>query len=447
LVARRADPDFVAAEREKLTRMGGKNMNLDRRTFTAMLAGTVAAPRFGFAQSAATKSALYSGVGPELSHYEVDPDAATLAKRGSVKMGGTIQYAWPHPSRKYLYVTASSGGPGGSGGNDHYLGAFTISANGELAPHGDVVKLKYRPIHSSVDNAGEYVLVAYNFPSGVTVHKIKGDGTVGDTVAQPDNLEKGIYFHQVRMTPSGKTVTVVARGNNPEGGKPEDPGSLHVYAFKNGVLSNLHKIQPNGGYGYGPRHLDFHPTEPWVYLSIERQNQLIVYKMTPDGDLVTEPLFTKDTLADPAHKIRVQGAGPIHVHPNGRFVYQGNRSGVTTAIGPGIEDVDGKKVFTAGESNIVVWAINPQTGEPTALQHADIHAAHPRTFALDSSAKMLVAGSLSPTARRENGKVVDIPAGLSVFRVGPDGKLDFVRKYDVDASKLPQWWTGMVPLA
>ena len=120
---------------------------------------------------------------------------------------------------------------------------------------------------------------------------------------------------------------------------------------------------------------------------------------------------------------------------------------MTQSVGPGIEDVDGKKVFTGGESNIVVWAINPQTGEPTALQHADIHAAHPRTFALDTSAKVLVAGSLAPTARRENGKVVDIPAGLSVFRVGPDGKLDFVRKYDVDASKLPQWWTGMVPLA
>jgi hypothetical protein len=114
-------------------------MNLDRRTFTAMLAGTAVAPllapRLAFAQGAATKSAFYSGVGPELTHYEVDPDAATLTKRGSVKMGGTIQYAWPHPSRKYLYVTASSGGPGGSGGNDHYLGAFTISPSGELAPH------------------------------------------------------------------------------------------------------------------------------------------------------------------------------------------------------------------------------------------------------------------------------------------------------------------------
>jgi 6-phosphogluconolactonase (cycloisomerase 2 family) len=240
---------------------------------------------------------------------------------------------------------------------------------------------------------------------------------------------------------------VVARGNNPEGGKPEDPGSLHIYGFKNGVLSNLHKIQPNGGYGFGPRHLDFHPTQPLVYLSIERQNQLIVYKMTPDGDLVTEPLFTKGTLADPDKRIKVQGAGPIHVHPNGRFVYQGNRSGVTTNIVPGVEDVGGKKVFSGGESNIAVWALNPQTGEPTAIQHADIHAAHPRTFALDTSSKILVVGSLAPTAVRENGKVVDIPAGLTVFRVGPDGKLDFVRKYDLDVGKMTQWWSGMIPLA
>jgi 6-phosphogluconolactonase len=82
-----------------------------------------------------------------------------------------------------------------------------------------------------------------------------------------------------------------------------------------------------------------------------------------------------------------------------------------------------------------------------AIQHADIHAAHPRTFALDSASKILVAGSRAPTAVRDNGKVVDIPAGLSVFRPGADGKLDFVRKYDIDVGTMTQWWSGMVPLA
>jgi len=424
----------------------------DRRTVSAMLAGAVAAPRFAFAQESKEKSTFYSGVGNELTHYEVDASAATLAKRGSVKMPGGIQYAWPHPSRKYLYVTSSTGGPGFSPGpsfppDQHHLAAFRIGPTGELAPHGDMVKLKWRPIHSSVDIAGAYVLVAYNFPAGLSVHRIKGDGTIGDEVSQPDHLEKGTYFHQVRATPENRTILVVARGNNPQGNKPEDPGSLHVYGFRDGVLSNKRKIAPNGGYGFGPRHLDIHPTRPLVYVSIERQNQLIAYKLTPEGDLVPEPLFTRTTLADPAHKFPVQSAGPIHVHPNGKFVYLGNRSGVTASVVPGVEDVDGRKVFSGGESNIAVFAIDQETGEPNAAQHADIRAAHPRTFALDASAKLLVAASLAPTAIRDGGKVVDVPAGLSVFRVAADGKLDFVRKYDLDVGTYTQWWSGMVTLA
>lgn len=419
---------------------------VSRRTFSAMLAGVVAAPRVTFAEGTKERSTFYSGVGTELTHYAVDADADTLTKRGSVKMPGGIQYAWPHPSRKYLYVASSTGGPGFSG-NEHHLAAFRVGADGELSSHGDMVKLRWRPIHISVDIPGEYVLVAYNFPPGISVHRIKGDGSIGNEVAQPDNLEKGVYFHQVRATPENKTLLVVARGNNPEGGKPEDPGSLHVYGFKNGVLSNLRKIQPNGGYGYGPRHLDIHPTKPWVYLSVERQNKLIVYNLQPDGDLVPEPLFTKDSLADPAHRFPVQAAGPIHIHPNGRFVYQGNRSGVAASAGPGVEDVNGVKVFSGGESNIAVFAIDQQTGEPVAIQHADIHGAHPRTFSLDSAAKMLVAGSLAPTAVKEGSRVVVIPAGMSVFKMGPDGKLAFVRKYDLDVGQFTQWWSGMVTLA
>ena len=426
-------------------------MLVNRRSFSAMLAGAVAMPRLAFAQ-AKNNCAFYSGVGGQLTHYEVDFGAATLAKRAAVTLPGGIQYAWPHPSRRSLYVATSSGGVGiapvpGYPPNQHYLAAFRVTPLGELSLHGDLIKLRQRPVHASVDNAGEHVLVAYNFPSNVSVHKIKGDGSIGDEVKQSDGLEKGIYFHQIRATPADKTVLIVARGNNPEGAKPEDPGSLHVYDFKNGVLSQRRKIAPNGGYGFGGRHLDIHPSQPWVYLSVERQNQLIVYKLTPDGDLAPEPLFTKSTLADPAHKFRIQSAGPIHIHPNGRFVYLGNRSGLASAAGPGVEDVNGKMVFSAGDSNIAVFAIDQQTGEPAPVQHADIRAAHPRTFGLDTGARLLVAGSLSPSARREEGKVVDLPAGLTVFRMGQDGKLTFARKYDIDVGPFTQWWTGMIPLA
>ena len=48
---------------------------------------------------------------------------------------------------------------------------------------------------------------------------------------------------------------------------------------------------------------------------------------------------------------------------------------------------------------------------------------------------------------REGNEVKTLTAGLMVYRVGADGKLDFVRKYDLDVGKLTQWWSGMIPLA
>jgi 6-phosphogluconolactonase len=40
------------------------------------------------------------------------------------------------------------------------------------------------------------------------------------------------------------------------------------------------------------------------------------------------------------------------------------------------------------------------------------------------------------------------PAAIGVFRIGDDGKLAFVRNYEVDASaKKQQFWAGMITLA
>jgi hypothetical protein len=39
-----------------------------------------------------------------------------------------------------------------------------------------------------------------------------------------------------------------------------------------------------------------------------------------------------------------------------------------------------------------------------------------------------------------------VPACLSVFRIGHDGRLDFVRKYDVDVDNHTMFWMGMVQI-
>jgi 6-phosphogluconolactonase len=136
---------------------------VDRRTFTALLAGAIAAPRTSFAMNSKAQSVFYSAVGSELTLYGVDVDNAALEKRGSVSTPANIQYAWPHPSRRYLYVVSSNGGPGASGtkGDTHTANAFAIdAATGTLTSHGGTIVLPSRPIHTSVDISGRYLLTA-----------------------------------------------------------------------------------------------------------------------------------------------------------------------------------------------------------------------------------------------------------------------------------------------
>jgi 6-phosphogluconolactonase len=416
---------------------------VDRRTFTTLLAGAIAAPGVSFAQGSKAKNVFYASAGPELTLYSVDVDNAALVKRDTVSTPANIQYAWPHPSKQYLYVVSSNGasGSGPPSGDIHLANAFRIDpATGALTPHGITVTLPSRPIHTSIDLAGEYLLIAYNNPSGLTVHRINKDGTLGERVSQPGPLDTGKFAHQIRVTPDNRQVILVTRGNNAPTDNPVDPGSIKTFSFKDGVLTNLAAIQPGDGMQFGPRHLDFHPTQPWVYVSIESQNKLHVYKLDSTAGLSRPPLFIKDTLSDPASKLR-QAAGPIHVHPNGRFVYLTNRAFWLT-------DFEGKKVFAGGENSVAVFAIDQLTGEPTLIQNVDGHANYLRTFGIDPSGRILVTAAVWPMPMREGTDITTLPAAISVFRIGDDGKLEFVRKYDIDATtRKQQFWAGMITLS
>jgi 6-phosphogluconolactonase (cycloisomerase 2 family) len=394
----------------------------------------MAAAGYAQAPSASNKLALYASVGPELTHYELNAVSATLTKVDSVTLPQNVQYAWPHPSRRYLYVAWSDG----AGGNRHGVTAFTVDPDsGTLRSHGQSLRLAARPIHLTVDTPGTHVLVAYNAPSGVTVHRLALDGTMGAEVVAAGPLDTGIYAHQVRVNASNELVILVTRGNGPAAGRPEDPGALKELGYKDGLLTYRASIAPGGGFEFQPRHLDFHPSKPWVFVSLERQNKLQVYGK-PDGTLSNGPLFTKDSLNAPARVAAGQAAGTVHVHPNGRFVYQANRASGTT-------DFEGKAVFAGGENAIAVYAINQSTGEPTLIQNIDTHGMSPRTFALDPTGRILVAANQSPFLVHEGQVVSTVPASLAVFRVRADGKLDFVRKYDVSASQSSSlFWMGIV---
>ena len=427
------------------------------RRGVVMLAAVLSVPSAGSAQragverpspAAPARAVLYASVGAELTQYDVDVERATLAPRRTVSLPANVQEAALHPSRRHLEVGwsnngASYGAQGGASGEGprHGVTAFRRDAtSGALTPDGAPVRLRARPIHLTVDVDGAHLIVAYNNPSGVTVHRIQPDGTLGAEVEQPP-LDGGIYGHHVRVLPSNQAVVLVTRGNAPTANAPEDPGALKVFGYSKGVLRNRASIAPGGGYGFQARHIDFHPSRPWAFLTLERQSQIAMFRIV-DNSLSAAPLFSKITLADPGHIRPGQTTSSIHMHPNGRFVYVGNRASATT-------EFQGALVSAGGENTIAVLAIDQATGEPTLIQTIDTRGFQPRTFALDPTGRLLVAAHQNPLAVRDGSGVRTVPASLSVFRIGTDGRLAFVRTYDVDAQPDAGrllFWMGIAPL-
>jgi 6-phosphogluconolactonase len=370
------------------------------------------------------RAMVYASVGAELAQYEPDIAAGTLIKRGAVTLPGYVQEAWRHPSKGILYVAWSNGGalyptlPNGAARPATMSGvtAFAIdSASGALRPLGEPAMLRSRPIYITCDIACTHLLAAYNEPSGISVHDVRGDGTIGAEVVQ-SALDVGVYAHQVRVSPSNRTVVVPTRGNEPAAGRPEDPGAVKIFRYQDGLLTNLQSLAPPGGLGFRSRHVDFHPTRPWMFLVLEAQNKLEVYRRLDDDRMQAEPSFVVDTLAAPAKSAARQTASSIHMHPSGRVIFVANRA-----------------AGTGGENSVAVFAIDEKTGAPTRIQNVDTQGTLPRTFAIDPTGRMLIVANQTS-------------ANLAVFRIGGDGRLIFARSYDSKAGSLPLLWVGIVPI-
>src|SRR5262245_24765554 len=128
------------------------------------------------AQTSSKPAVLYAALGTELSTYKLEVEAAVLTKLSSVTLPQNVQEAWPHPSRRYLYVAWSNNTPGPDG--RHGITAFRVDpSTGELKQHGQPISVPARSVFITVDSQGKAVVAASNIPSSATVHHIAADGT------------------------------------------------------------------------------------------------------------------------------------------------------------------------------------------------------------------------------------------------------------------------------
>ncbi len=145
------------------------------------------------------KTVYYASVGPALTLYDVDVDNAALTARGTVMLPANIQYAWPHPSRRFLYVVSSSGGPGVAG--DKHLRQRAGDRSGDRQRCGRMaIRRRCRRARSTHASMRGGRLFADRLQRAErrdrSSHQCRRHASA-QPVAQPGNLDTGIYAHQM----------------------------------------------------------------------------------------------------------------------------------------------------------------------------------------------------------------------------------------------------------
>jgi 6-phosphogluconolactonase len=384
--------------------------------------------------------ALHLSIGEELLLLKVDRDDFSLSEISRLRLPALVQYVVAHPTRSLLYV-ATSNRTTSAADDVHRLSTVVVDERtGAMRTVVETV-LPSRPIHLTAAADGSGVLVAYNLPGGVTWHAIDALGVALPATPQDPEPATGAYPHQVRMLPSGVAAVVVVRGNHPMHGRTrEDPGALRFLSIADGRLANLDTLAPGGGFGFGPRHLDFHPGGRWAALSMERQNEIQVFEVQPTrfADL---PAFTASTL-------RATAPAGLRTHPDQlcsaiHFNARGDRLYVANRHDPSVYAATGQPCERGG-NNLAVFAFDERDGRAELLQHVATESVHVRTFSLDASNRLLVAASILPAMLQRDGALERVPARLSFFRVADDGTLALARLHDMSNDRPRQmFWSRL----
>jgi 6-phosphogluconolactonase len=224
------------------------------------------------------------------------------------------------------------------------------------------------PCYISVDKAQKHVFVA-NYASGaLSLLPVNKDGSLAPVIQTIQDSghganktrQEGPHVHTAMLSPDEKYLLYTDLGTD----------KLNVYRYKSGQDQPLTPAEPSSIDvlpGHGPRHLDFTPDKKFMYLITEMGSIIYVYDY--DGPK-SKQLEAISILPDGFKG--TTGAADIHVSPDGKFLYASNR----------------------GDANeIIVFAINTDTGRLTFVERKPSMGKAPRNFAIDPSGNFLLVAN------------------------------------------------------
>lgn len=298
--------------------------------------------------------------------YRLDTVSGNLSKVTSVKIG--------NPS----YLTATANG-------------FVYACTNTKTPNqGSVSAYKFNPekkkltfinkqssggenpVYLSTDQSGKWLVNGNYTGSGVSVHPLLRDGSIG-ALAQNFKYTKGSvdvkrqeksHIHSTVFSPKGDFLFAPDLGAD----------KVRIYSFN---PTKAEPLQPSpepftkAVSGSGPRHFTFHPNGKFAYC-IEEMGGAVSAFAYNNGRLDSiQRIYTHpETMTDGFE------SSDIHVSPDGKFLYAANR---------------GK------ENNIAIFSINPD-GTLKHVAYQSTLGNHPRIFAIDPSGKFLIATNVNSSS-------------------------------------------------
>ncbi|HYX35686.1 MAG TPA: lactonase family protein [Oligoflexus sp.] len=293
--------------------------------------------------------AYIGGGSGQIGIYKFEVPAGNLLPLKNVPLAGAVtSYMAFHPTSPWLYVTNESG--------TGAVMAFSINPdNGELTKLNEISVNGGGPTHVSVDLTGKYVMTA-NYGTGeINSFAIQPDGRLGPALA---STIAGQNAHQILSAPSGTAVYVPCLGSNYV--------AQYTLNTQTGQLTALTPPNLNLLTG-GPRHMAFHPKNPWAYVLKELNSTIQAVSLeapTQQLKLLGTALSTRPVAGGNNTGAEVQ------VHPLGSFVYTSNR----------------------GDNTIALFTVNPD-GTLTYKSVTPTGGTVPRHFSIIPNGKWLLAAN------------------------------------------------------
>lgn len=321
---------------------------------------------------------------PGVYAYSFNESSGQLTKLDEVSGLKNPTFLNVDASNQKLYAIGECIAENGSKTAEVVSFSFDIASK-KLQPLHRTSSLDAPTCHIQRDKQGRYVIVTSYHGGYIGLIALKADGQIGERLDVQQHQGHGPHPNQNQphphaafFSPEEKFIYVV------------DLGIDCVKCYT--IDSQRSVLVPHGEYavpaGSGPRHLTFHPNGQFVYVINELNSTVSVFSYHSDtGEL--RPIEEVSTL--PADFDGDNACAEIAISADGKFLYGSNR----------------------GHDSIVVYAVQPETGMLTAIDHVSTEGRHPRHFALTPSGAYLLA------ANRDTNNIV-------VFRVDiATGKLSY----------------------